>query len=462
MKFKILFFIMPIIFLISCHHSESVDPNEIQFGPWDYRIIPDKYNTGPKEGTVFNKLNASGYIAPNVYVTLRTDTNPNTYVLSSNGTNQNFMPDKSIVSNYDFSDFNFSSLGANKYPCNKYIIFENCKFKAFRNDAVAPGESRVYFIFNNCSFEGGVSSSYIALNNCKIGGFTSDAMNPLREFYGNNVYVYDLFHEAVSGAVHVDGIQIYGDQRSRNNVVGGKWISKVETGIIHFNNIRFEIPSIHFDDMAKGAGVNACVMFQLEFSDVDNVSFENLYVNGGGKWFPIYLDHGKNNEKSKKGSWSHRNLILKNALVSNNFGQIFYPDFLEDAKVQNVIHHDMIFVSSIWKDSAGKVHIIASNDTKSDKILTVKSDAGIFNFEIPHCPSNWVLGGELNQKVETDEGLTDKSGKSYKTYRWQDMPFDKEYIIPENPKFVVCYQGMQQIRYSSFDLNKHYYSEIKN
>lgn len=40
-------------------------------------------------------------------------------------------------------------------------------------------------------------------------------------------------------------------------------------------------------DMAKGAGVNACVMFQLEFSDVDNVSFENLYVNGGGKWFPI-------------------------------------------------------------------------------------------------------------------------------------------------------------------------------
>lgn len=41
MKFKILFFIMPIIFLISCHHSESVDPNEIQFGPWDYKIIPD-------------------------------------------------------------------------------------------------------------------------------------------------------------------------------------------------------------------------------------------------------------------------------------------------------------------------------------------------------------------------------------------------------------------------------------
>lgn len=42
------------------------------------------------------------------------------------------------------------------------------------------------------------------------------------------------------------------------------------------------------------------------------------------------------------------------------------------------------------------------------------------------------------------------------------MPFDKEYIIPGNPKFVVCYQGMQQIRYSSFDMNKHYYSEIKN
>jgi len=287
-----------------------------------------------------------------------------------------------------YSDYDPNRIRQNSWDCKNIPDSQNCGADESTNFTVG----KVYFVFNNCSFGGNVSSSYITLNNCKIGGFTSDAMNPLREFYAKNLYVYDLAHEALAGELHLDGIQIYGDQRSRRNEVNGKWISQVETGEIHFDNVRFEIPSVNFGAENK-AYVNACVMFQLEFSDVDNVSFRNLYVNGGGKWFPLYLDYGKNNERSKNGvSWSHKNLVMKNAMVSNNFGTIFYPQLLSDAKIENVDHHNYLFVTSVWKDENGDAHFLVTNDTNSDKTLTVKTDRGIFEYEIPHCPATglWV------------------------------------------------------------------------
>jgi len=284
-------------------------------------------------------------------------------------------------------------------------------------------------------------------------------MNPLREFYAENLYVYDLAHEGNNKGTHIDGLQIYGDQSSRRNVENGKWISKVETGYIKYNNVRFEIPSFYYE--GNTSYVNACVMFQLEFSDVDNVSFENLYVNGGGKWYPIYVDHGKNNDRAQKDVWSHKNLSLRNVMVSNNFGAIFYPDLLEDAELIDVDHHNTLFVSSVWKDADGTAHVIVSNDTKNDKTLTIKTDAGTYNFEIPHCPSNWALGGEIDKKNLPEESLVDANGREYKTYRWEDMPFDLDYKITGNPSFILCYDGEEQLRYVSLDGKDHYYSQIK-
>lgn len=284
--------------LISCHifDEDDDDPDRIRRNSWDYRNIPDSRNCGADESADFTVANGDTEIAPGVTVTFRTDTDQ--FNFSSYKIRE--LPDRTAVRNFDFSSHDFVTLGMDRYNGRKTVVFENCRFKAFRNDAVSPDSAgKVYFVFNNCSFTGNVSSSYITLNNCKIGGFTSDAMNPLREFHAKNLYVYDLAHGPLSGELHLDGIQIYGDQRSRKNEVNGKWISKVETGEIHFDNVRFEIPSINFGAGNK-AYVNACVMFQLEFSDVDNVSFRNLYVNGGGKWFPLYMDYGKNNERSKK------------------------------------------------------------------------------------------------------------------------------------------------------------------
>ena len=456
MKTIPLFFAVALIFF-SCKMSSDNDPDRIRQNSWDYKNISDSRNCGADESADFIIASGDTEIVPGVTVTFRADTNQ--FNFSSYKIKE--LPDCITVRNFDFSSHDFVTLGIDRYNRRKMIIFENCKFKAFRNDAVSPDSvGKVYFVFNNCSFGGNVSSSYITLNNCKIGGFTSDAMNPLREFYAKNLYVYDLAHEPLEGELHLDGIQIYGDQSSRKNVVDGKWISKPETGEIHFDNVRFEIPSINFGAENK-AYVNACVMFQLEFSDVDNVSFKNLYVNGGGKWFPLYMDYGKNNERSKNGvSWSHKNLVMKNAMVSNNFGTIFYPQLLSDAKIENVDHHDYLFVTSVWKDENGDAHFLVTNDTNSEKTLTVKTDKGIFEYEIPHCPSNWALGGEIDTGLNPTEPLVDSAGKPYTEYKFSDLPFDIEYTIPGSPNFILCYQGEEQIRYVSLDGKKHYYSEV--
>lgn len=445
--------------LISCHifDEDDDDPDRIRRNSWDYRNIPDSRNCGADESADFTVANGNTEIAPGITVTFRTDTDQ--FNFSSYKIRE--LPDRTAVRNFDFSSHDFVTLGMDRYDGRKTVVFENCRFKAFRNDAVSPDSAgKVYFVFNNCSFTGNVSSSYITLNNCKIGGFTSDAMNPLREFHAKNLYVYDLAHGPLSGELHLDGIQIYGDQRSRKNEVNGKWISQVETGEIHFDNVRFEIPSINFGAENK-AYVNACVMFQLEFSDVDNVSFRNLYVNGGGKWFPLYMDYGKNNKRSKNGvSWSHKNLVMQNVLVSNNFGTVFYPQLLSDAKIENVDHHGYLFVTSVWKDEHGDAHFLVTNDTNSDKILTVKTDRGIFKYEIPHCPSNWALGGEIDKGLNPNEPLADSAGKPYTKYKFEDLPFDLEYTVPGSPNFILCYQDEEQIRYASLDGKKHYYSEI--
>lgn len=451
---------------VSCNYTTSVyeDPNIIKFGKYDINVIPDKYNCGAKENTAFKTILEGGNIVPSFNITVRTISDVNYYYIMGNQ-NKN-CPDYINISDYDFSDYNFVIQGSDYYKKNKFIVFTNCKFKSFRNDSASPLASRMYCIFNNCSFSGGVNSAYLTLNNCKIGGFTSDGMNPLREVYCNNLYIYDLMHEGNQNGTHVDGIQIYGDQRSRNNEVNGYWISKVETGEIHMKNIRFEIPSINFE--GSTTAVNGSLMFALEYSDVDNCSFEDLYVNGAGFWHSISLGGQKNSERSIKGGWSHRNLILKNALVSNNYGGIFYNNSYSADVVENVYNHDLLFVSSVWKDESGTVHIIVSNDTKNDHELVVKTDKGNYTFSIPHCPSDFALHGNIVSgrsqinKAIPDEALLDSNGRPYTTYRWNDMPFDVDFTISGNPAFVVCYHKGLQIRYVPFDNRIHYYSELKN
>ena len=91
--------------------------------------------------------NGDTEIAPGVTVTFRTDTDQ--FNFSSYKIRE--LPDRTAVRNFDFSSHDFVTLGMDRYNGRKTVVFENCRFKAFRNDAVSPDSAgKVYFVFNNC------------------------------------------------------------------------------------------------------------------------------------------------------------------------------------------------------------------------------------------------------------------------------------------------------------------------
>lgn len=399
----------------------------------DVDIIPDKYNTGAREDTDFHKLTQEGAIN-DVYIKLSFDKDKpenNRYIITTYvPKDAPYFPNEAVIEDYDFSDANFKIYNPDRFDCKKTITFKNCKFKGFANCGPYD-ENKLFCVFDHCTFTGGVNEVNISLNWCKIGGFPTDAMNPLKNFICLNSFVHDLVPYGNEKGTHVDGFQIYG----RDSTNGGN---------ILFDNVRFEMPSIHFE--GNTSAVNACVMFQLEFGNVNNCYFKNLICNGGGKWFPLYLSWGKTNKQTGD-YFVQRNINLENIDVSNNFGTIFYSgSYNEKATVRNVDHFDKLYVSSVWKDKNNVTHVICTNDTSIDKVLTVKTDNGTFTFDIPHCPSNWALGGEIDKKVNPNESLVDKNGRSYMTYRYSDMPFDIDCQITQNITSITCFDDETQIR----------------
>lgn len=434
---RICFFIMIIFLLGSCKFSvRSSDNNKIVFDynyyndkKFTYMSIPDKYNFGPDLNVSFNRLNEDGLVN-GVYIKIDTRSDK-TYIITSYIPKEvDEMPSEVTISNYDFSDANFKIYNPDRYSEEKHIKFVNCKFKGFANCGPYD-ENKCYFTFDHCSFCGGVNEVNITLNWCTIGHFESDAMNPLKNFTAQYCYIYDLACEGNSAGKHIDGFQIYG----RGDTLGGN---------ILIDNVRFEMPSINFGENTPA--INACVMYQLEYGDVSNCTFSNLICNGGGKWYPLYFKKTKckkDGKYFKQGDeFPERNAVLKNVKVSNNFGTIFYPtEHYENAVIENVNHFDKLYVSSIFIDNKGNTHVICTNDTSIDKILTVKTENGDYTFEIPHCPSNWALGGEIDKKVNPDESLTDNNGRSYTTYKFEDMPFDIDCEITCNCNSVKCYDN---------------------
>ena len=383
-----------------------------------YDSIPDKYNTGHDKYTTFSTLDSDGY-AGKVYIKIRKDdTQKKTlYILTSYSDNLNNLPNDTTISNYDFSDAGFVIYDPQRYNSSKIIRFINCKFRSFSNSRSAAG-NKITVYFEYCSFTGGVAEVNIHLNHCSISGYVGDGMNPLHNFYVNNTFIYDLLPYANQNGVHIDGFQIYGRQ-------------DYEGGNIRIENTRFEIPSIHHE--GAGSYVNACVMFQLEYGNVNNCIFQDLICNGGGKWFPIYLTKGK-----PAGKWEQKNLTLKNVKISDNFGTIFYTsNYDENAVVENVEHFNELYVTSVFVDNANKLHVIVTNDGHLDKIMKVITDIGSYEFNIPHCPSNWALEGEIDTKVNPKESLVDINGRNYTTYRYKDMPFDIDCIIDKVPLYGI-------------------------
>lgn len=408
----------------------------------DVFLIPDKYNTGCNEKTdfkEFEKITTGSGKNEKTFLVAQGDTGPlyliesinkddsskSRYIITSYSKNMDELPNQITIENYDFSAHGIVNYNTERYAEKKYITFRNCKFAGFANCGPYD-ENKLNYIFDHCTFGGGVNEVNIELNWCKIGGFSSDAMNPLKNFTVKNTFIYNLASapdkNPQNKKTHIDGFQIYG----RKDTVGGN---------INFDNVRFEIPSIYYD--GNTPAVNACFMFQLEFGDVNNCTFKNLICNGGGKWFPLYMTKGKGEKK-----FSQENISLINIKVSNNFGTIFYSgSFDQEAHIENVDHFDKLYVSSIIKADDGTTHVICTNDSSHDKTLTVQTDQGDFTFDIPHCPSNWALCGEIDKKVNPEESLKDEKGRQYTKYVYDDLPFDVDCVIEQPVIVIACYDG---------------------
>ena len=414
----------------SCHKSDN-DP-EISLSEYElingkqfvYHAIPDKYNAGCDESTSFNHITENG-LAGELFINVGNDEKKGkTYTITSYSSNLDDLPKEVTVRDFDFSDADMSVVRPERYANNIKINFVNCKFKSFMNGK-PYNDNKLSFTFDYCTFTGGVKEINISLNHCKIGGFIGDAMNPLKDFTCINTFVCDLLPDANVTGTHIDGAQTYG----REGVEGGN---------IKFDNVRFEFPSFHYDGYKDEC--NACIMFQLEFGNVNNCSYTNLYCNGGGKWYPLYLTTGKGGT-----SFSQKNLVMKSVKVSDNFGAIFYPTtYDQNAKVENVDHFSELYISSVFAQN-NKLHIICSNDSHLDKTLIIKTESKEYTFEIPHCPSNFALNGEIDGKTNPNESLNDKNGKPYTKYRYKDMPFDIDCQIDIVSGNLMCFDGEAKI-----------------
>lgn len=365
----------------------------------DLLVIPDKYNTGAKGDLTVVELNDNlGEIV------LRAGNNNTTNTLDFYYRNKT-VSGQVVFENYDFSKYPFALYNEDKITDRKIkLIFNNCKFAKFQT---GTKESNISYEFNNCSFYGFVGSNS-DFKQCRFGGSFEDG---LRAF--QNVHVKDCYFADMSGivstskAVHIDGVQIYGDK-------------DIITHDIVFENCRFEIPPINMEGSA--ATVNACIMIQLEYGNADGVQFKDCIANGGG--YTIY-------------AWDkNRNLNLQNIELSNirvgcskSFG-MFYPVISPSVKIDNVYENSSLYVASVWKEN-GKTHFSVSNDTNQKRKLIIYTNKGEFTFDIPAC----LNGSQITAITKYD-----------------DMPFDIDITIDADVEFAVCYDSLYegcatQIRY---------------
>lgn len=392
----------------------------------DIRVMPDLYNTGAKEP-------ASGfYVVENGEVPctingengiLQGNVDATTYALNFEY-KQKEMNGTYIFENIDFSKYTFRAYALSALKkTNRSIsfVFNNCKFKTYTGDRQSYEEFDV--VFNDCTFIS-ASGSDITFNRCRFGGGIHDRMNLFVNCYVNDCYIYNPTSlESASGEIHVDGVQIYGTQG-------------IPTENIHFDNCRFEVPAAVYPNAQK-TYVNACIMLQTEYSDGNNMSFKNCYLNGGG--YSMYV-HGVKGTKIS-------NIVLENLHFGSAslFGNLA-PDKPEHDHVtwneDTWDNADSIYVGTVQRDDVKKeTYLSVSNDTSQKRYFRAYTSSGkYYDYEIEAC-------------------LVDRNYKE-NAVLFEDLPFDQQYVIPEYCDWVVVYDmeptdnstqsKMRQVRFQNW------------
>lgn len=379
----------------------------VGYSTTDVKVIPDKYNTG-----------CIGELTPVAMDTENgTMINDILVIAASNGTRHVldfYYRNKEIegtiyIENYDFSQFSLWSYNEDKVDRTIKLVFNNCKFSGV---VVGKAEGNISFEFNDCTIAS-FSGSNTIFNRCQFGGTYSDCLVPFRDIQVNDCFFSDMGSvAAVDKEVHTDGTQLYG-------------IAGVDVEDIYYNNCRFEIPPVSIE--GSTAYINACIMFQLEYSNARNVAFTDCIVNGGG--YSIYA-------RGKKPGFICDNVAFRGIHFgcANRYG-IFYSDVHPDITIKDIQQTNTLYVGSVWKEN-GKTHLSVTNDTNQERVLQIYTDAGEYTYTIPAC----LTGSEL----VSEENLYQVT--------YSDLPFDIDIEIPKDCQYIVCYDHTRegygkQIRY---------------
>lgn len=395
----------------------------------DVNVIPDLYNTGATEPEG-GFAEVSGFNLPCTIdgepSTINGEATNNRFVINLQYKHKN-LNGTIVIENVDLSAYTFTVYNASVLQAEGRqvsFVFNNCKLRGFAGDRCSY--EGISYTFNNCSFVSAYGSD-ATFNHCRFGGGISDRLNLFVNCFVNDCYIYNPTSEYASeGEIHVDGIQIYGNNTD----------STIKTENIHFDNCRFEMPSLRYAGAPK-AYVNACIMLQTEFSDGENISFENCYVNGGG--YAIYAHGTKGTRLSE--------IVFKDLHFgcAARYGRM-YPDKPEQDQVEwnedTWEDASSVYVGTVKRDQEkNETYLSVSNDTNQKRYFRAYTSGGrYYDYAIDACPTFKEFSGK---------GLT-----------FEDFPFDRLYTIPEYCDWVVVYEmlptdnsteaTMKQVRFQNW------------
>ena len=364
----------------------------------DTLVIPDKYNTGIDDISKLTKITTSG-----VYndFSLKVSSSD----LTANWTYTNEQGKDYVLEYYDFTNFNLRTYSSEIVTQSTTVTFNNCAFGVLK--CSEEKAENIKYIFNNCTFYHVASGSNMEFNNCRFEATVGDCTNAFVNVDYNNCLLTEIPAYSTTGA-HLDGIQLYG----RENI-------KVED--VHMNNCRIIAPAI--EPEGSTSYVNACIMLKLDYNDADNVTFENMHINGGG--YTMY---------SQPMTFTMTNISFKNITIgcSYRYGPLYKASLADHDYGWNGATHENIelatnlYVGSVWKEG-NSVHLSVTNDTNEEKTLKVLlSDGTSKQYTIPKCP----LYSEFTSATTYDS-----------------FPFDKEIVIDEvDTDYIQCYDSDSLIR----------------
>lgn len=386
--------------------------------------FPDKYNCGCKipdeEMLVLDATNTNcldvfkeRYPELSSIFEYRSSTNtPYWLQLEFKDYTCNFQGEEYIIEGVDFTSFPKIAIGHRENTVSPVtIIFRNCKLPYFYS-GYPVDKCTVSIKFEHCDLEHLAGGDY-DFEWCFIENKNGDGVNPGSFVHGKNFYIYNYISQG-SKDIHVDGIQLYGDQNNAENTIHD----------VSFENYRCELIPLKWSDATSA--VNDPIMVQVEFSGCDDITFKHCYINGGAS--SVDINNGKNTDlkiNDVKVNDVHVGTLRIYTVIKENYDYLFNEfSNITNLKLNNIIETGQAYCGSVWKEDGNNkdIHLSLTNHTNQDRKLIAVTEDGITELSINKCMNY----SDIVEDVTTLD----------------EFPFDVEYIVSTNgTSFIDVYDA---------------------